>query len=52
MNTISVSTFAVGETKSPTWASTTSILHLSIASSQEKGKLGKNKKSAPRDKGM
>ena len=32
------------ETKSPTWASTTSILHLSIASSQAKGKLGKNTK--------
>ena len=30
------------ETKSPTWASTTSIIHLSIASSQAKGKLGKN----------
>ena len=30
------------ETESPTWASTTSILHLSIASSQAKGKLGKN----------
>ena len=32
----------IGETESPTWASTTSILHLSIASSQAKGKLGKN----------
>ena len=32
----------IAETKSPTWASTTSILHLTIASSLEKGKLGKN----------
>ena len=31
-----------GETESPTWASTTSILHLTIASLLEKGKLGKN----------
>ena len=31
-----------GETESPTWASTTSILHLTIASSLAKGKLGKN----------
>ena len=31
-----------GETESSIWASTTSILHLSIASSQRKGKLGKN----------
>ena len=31
-----------GETKSPTWASTTSILHILIVSSQAKGKLGKN----------
>ena len=34
----------IGETKSPTWASTTSILHLSIASSQAKVKVGKNTK--------
>ena len=30
------------ETESPTWASSTSILHLSIASSPAKGNLGKN----------
>ena len=40
-----------GETESPTWASTTSILHLSIASSQEKGKLGKNTKVLQGTKG-
>ena len=40
-----------GETESPTWASTTSILHLSIASSQAKGKLGKNTKVLQGTKG-
>ena len=40
-----------GETESSTWASTTSILHISIASSQEKERLGRTQ-SAPRDKGM
>ena len=39
------------ETKSPTWVSTTSILHLSIESSQEKGKLGKNTKVLQGTKG-
>ena len=33
-----------GETESPTWASTTSILHLMIASSLEKGNLGRTQK--------
>ena len=41
----------IGETESPTWASTTSILHLSIAISQEKGKLGKNTKVLQGTKG-
>ena len=41
----------IRETESPTWASTTSILHLSIASSQEKGKLGKNTKLLQGTKG-
>ena len=41
----------IEETESPTWASTTSILHLSIASSQEKGKLGKNTKVRQGTKG-
>ena len=40
-----------GETESPTWASTTSILHLSIAISLEKGKLGKNTKVLQGTKG-
>ena len=40
-----------GETESPTWASTTSILHLSIASSQVKGNLGKNTKVLQGTKG-
>ena len=40
-----------GETKSPTWASTTSILHLSIARSQAKGKLGNNTKVLQGTKG-
>ena len=52
MNTISVSTSTVVETKSPTWASTTSILHLLIASSQAKGKLKKNRKVLQGTKGM
>ena len=39
------------ETESPTWASTTAILHLSIASSKEKGKLGKNTKVLQGTKG-
>src|SRR5713226_7493291 len=41
----------IGETESPTWASTTSILHLSIASSQAKDKLGKNTKVLQGTKG-
>ena len=41
----------IGETESPTWASTTSILHLSIASSQAKGNLGKNTKVLQGTKG-
>ena len=40
------------ETESPTWAFTTSILHLSIESSQAKGKLGKNTKVLQGTKGM
>ena len=52
MNTTSVSTSVNGETESPTWASTTSILHLLIASSLEKGKLGKNTKVLQGTKGM
>ena len=40
-----------GETESPTWASTTSILHLLIASSQAKVKLGKNTKVLQGTKG-
>ena len=39
------------ETESPTWASTTSILHLSIESSLVKGKLGKNTKVLQGTKG-
>ena len=40
------------ETESPpTWASTTSILHLSIARSQEKGNIGKNTKVLQGTKG-
>ena len=39
------------ETESTTWASTTSILHLSIASSQAKGKLGNNTKVLQGTKG-
>ena len=41
----------IRETESPTWASTTSILHLSIASSQAKGKLQKNTKVLQGTKG-
>ena len=41
----------IRETESPTWASTTSILHLSITSSQAKGKLGKNTKVLQGTKG-
>ena len=41
----------IRETESPTWASTTSILHLSIARSQAKGKLGKNTKVLQGTKG-
>ena len=41
----------IGETESPTWASTTSILRLSIAISQAKGKLGKNTKVLQGTKG-
>ena len=41
----------IRETESPTWASTTSILYLSIASSQAKGKLGKNTKVLQGTKG-
>ena len=41
-----------GETESPTWASTTSIIHLTIASSLAKGKHGKNTIMLQRDKGM
>ena len=40
------------EIESPTWASTTSILHLSIASLQEKENLGKNTKFLQGTKGM
>ena len=40
----------IRETESPTWAST-SILHLSIARSQTKGKLGKNTKVLQGTKG-
>ena len=39
------------EIESPTWASTTSILHLLIASSQAKCKLGKNTKVLQGTKG-
>ena len=39
------------ETESPTWATTTSILHLWIVSSQAKGKLGKNRKVLQGTKG-
>ena len=42
----------IGETELPTWASTTSILHLLIASSQAKSKLGKNTKVIQGTKGM
>ena len=41
----------IRETESPTWASTTSILHLSIASSQAKGKPGQNTKVLQGTKG-
>ena len=41
----------IGKTESPTWASTTTILHLSIASSQEKSMLGKNTKVLQGTKG-
>ena len=41
-----------GETKSPTWASTTSILHHSDSKLTNKGKLGKNTTLLQRDKGM
>ena len=41
----------IGETESPTWASTTSILHLTIASSLAKDKLGKNTKVIQGTKG-
>ena len=41
----------IEETESLTWASTTSILHLSIASSQAKDKLGKNTKVLQGTKG-
>ena len=41
----------IRETESPTWASTTSILHLSIASSQAKGNLKKNTKVLQATKG-
>ena len=41
----------IGEIESPTWVSTTSILHLLIASSQTKGKLGKSKKVLQGTKG-
>ena len=42
----------IREIKSPTWASTTSILHLLISSSQEKDKLRKNTKVLQGTKGM
>ena len=41
-----------GEIESSTLDSTTSILHLSIASSEAKGKLGKNTKVLQGTKGM
>ena len=41
----------IEEIESPTWASSTSILHLSIASSQAKGNLGKNTKVLQGTKG-
>ena len=41
----------IKEIESPTWASTTSILHLSIASSEAKGNLGKNTKALQGTKG-
>ena len=49
--TTSVDTLRIRETESPTWASTTSILHLSIPSSQAKGKLGNNTKVLQGTKG-
>ena len=51
MDTTSVARLRIGETESPTWASTTSILHLSIASSQAKCKLGKKTKVLQGTKG-
>ena len=41
-----------GETESPTWASTTSILQHSDSKLTNKGKLGKNTIVLQRDKGM
>ena len=51
MDTTSVACLRIIETESPTWASTTSILHLSIASSHTKGKLGMKKKVLQGTKG-
>ena len=51
MNITSAAHLRIGETESPTWASTTSILHLLIASSQAKGNLGKNTKVLKGTKG-
>ena len=42
MTTTSVGTPANWRNRDPTWASTTSILHLTIARSLAKGKIGKN----------
>ena len=52
MNTTSIGTSANRRNRAPTWASTTSILHLSIEISQEKDKLGKNTKVLQGKKGM
>ena len=51
MNTTSIGTSANQRNRIPHLASTTSILHLSIASSQAKGKLGKNTKVLQGTKG-
>ena len=41
-----------GETESPTWASTTSILHHFDSKLTDNGQAWEEHNSAPRDKGM